>query len=201
MTLSIISLVFNAILGGSLLTAILRHRIQSRGEERVDFSTVLAEVKAQRDDAWAKIEKQSERINQMEVEIQGLRLARDLDPFPNWIVDLQGRYVFVNREFEKLVLEPRGQSYRDIIGKRHEDLWQGDFCRTLKALDAAAKSRPDGTARAVTRVSIIGLGETRVTIHKFPVRLKPSGVIMGYNGYFTDISFEDEILGDPSGAA
>lgn len=178
-----------------MLAVWLRYRIQSRGEERVDFNTVLAEVKGQRDEAWNHIEKQDERIAMMEAEIQGLRLARDLDPFPNWITDLQGHYIFVNREFERVFLEPQGKTYRHAVGKTHEEFgWPESFNRILSSLDAAARSRPDGTARATTSLSVPSLGPSKVTVHKFPIRFKPAGVIVAYAGFITDLVPEEETL-------
>lgn len=193
--ISLFSLGLNIVLGGGLLAVLLRHREKMRDVERVDFSTVLAEVKGQRDEAWTHINKQDERMALMEAEIQGLRLARDLDPFPNWVVDLQGKHIFVNREFERVFLEPRGETYRWAIGKTHEEMgWPADFCRTLLALDTAARSRPDGTARAVTAVTVEGLGAVAITVHKFPIRFKPAGIIVAYAGFITDIIPQAETL-------
>lgn len=190
--ISLVSLALNLILGGGLLAVWLRYRIQSRGEERVDFNTVLAEIKGQRDEAWTHIDKQDVRIATLEAEIQGLRLARDLDPFPNWIVDLQGHYIFVNREFERVFLEPRGETYRFAVGKTHEELgWPQAFCKTLVSLDAAARSRPDGTARATTSLDLPAVGTAQVTVHKFPIRFKPAGVIVAYAGFITDLVLEE----------
>lgn len=201
----------NVLLGGGLLAVWLRHRAQMyslkvehekamRGEGRVDFNTILAEVKGQRDEAWAHIEKQDARMVQMEAEIQGLRLARDLDPFPNWVIDRSGDYLYVNREFERYFLEPVGQTYRNIVGKKHEDHWPPDFCKVLISLDAAARSRPDGTARAAATLIVPELGRTRVTVHKFPIRFKPSGIIVAYAGFITDLEPENALIDRPAGA-
>lgn len=197
--ISLISLVLNLLLGGGLLAVWLKYRVQVRGEDRVDFSTVLAAIEKQRDEAWAHIRRQDERIENLEVEIQGLRIARDLDPFPNWVVDLQGRYTYVNREFESFFLEPKRQTHRDVIGKRHEDIWPEEFCRTLHSLDASARKRPDGTARATTEAVLPGLGKCTMTVHKFPIRFK--GAIVAYAGYVTAIDCEDDKLGLPEFAA
>lgn len=198
----------NLMLGGGLIVGLLRHRhnmatlaaskdTSDREGKRVDFDLILAEVKSQRDEAWRHVEKQNERINCMEGEIQGLRLARDLDPFPNWVVDRSGEYLYVNREFERYFLEPRSQTYRDIIGQTHETFgWPKAFCDTLRNLDAAARSRPDGTARATTAVDVPALGPTRVTVHKFPIRFKPSGVIVAYAGFITDIEPQNEMIAE-----
>jgi PAS domain-containing protein len=194
-TLALISLVVNLLLGGGLVAA-LRHRVQMRGENRTDFTAVLQAVTEQRDEAWAHNRAQDARIANLEAEINGLRLARDLDPFPNWVVDRTGEYQFVNREFERLFLEPQGKTYRDAIGKTHEHLgWPDDFCRTLKALDTTARSRPDGRATARTTVTLPELGQVIITVHKFPIRFKDA--IVAYAGFVTDITADDKLIGMP----
>lgn len=191
-TLSLVSLVLNLLLGGGLLTVWLRFVIAKRGADRVDFDTVNEALKEQRDEALLRIAGQDRKIELLEAEINGLRIARDLDPFPNWVVDLQGCYRYVNREFERYFLEPRRQAYRDVIGKHHTDIWPADFCKTLEALDAAARKRPDGTARATTSLDIPGAGIAEVTVHKFPVRFK--GAVVAMAGYITEIEPEARLV-------
>lgn len=155
-------------------------RVALRAEGRADFEMVLALVTKQRDEAYATIREHESRFELLELEIQGLRLANDFDPFPNWIVDLQGRYIFVNREFEKQFLDQRGMIYRDLIGKRHEDFWPDEFCRKLRFLDGEARRRADGRARAT-----VLLEGKQVTVHKFPVRVK--GIPVAFAGYITQV--------------
>jgi PAS domain-containing protein len=191
--LNLISLMLNLLLGGGLVAVWLKYRVQVRGEDRTDFDAIIAVLTQQRADDRALISEQDRRIENLEAEINGLRIARDLDPFPNWIVDLQGEYRFVNREFESYFLEPRRQTYRDVIGKSRDDIWPEDFCRTLQNLDAVAKRRPDGTARATTQLDVPNIGRCTVTVHKFPVRFK--GAIVAMAGYMTTIEPEDERIG------
>lgn len=181
------------LLGSGWLGTVLWFRLKSREVDRVDFNTVLAEVKGQRDEAWQRLDERDGRIEKMEVEIHGLRIARDLDPFPNWVVDLQGQYQFVNREFERFFLEPRNETYRDVIGRSHADLWPPEFCKTLQTLDASARQRADGTARAVATIDVPGLGATSVTVHKFPIRFK--GAIVAWAGYITSMEPENRLVG------
>lgn len=167
-----------------------------RDDDREDFNTITAELTRQRNERDLRIAQLEQRLTQMEAEIQGLKLTRDLDPFPHWVVDRAGEYLYANREFERYFLEPKGQTYRDVLGKKHEDIgWPREFCETLRALDASARSRPDGTARARTSLSIPEFGETTVTVHKFPIRFKPSGVIVAYAGYITDIESSKRSIG------
>lgn len=194
-TISLVSLVLNLLLGGGIVAVWLKYKLGARTADRVDFETVLAEVKAQRDEAWGHIERQDERIEHLEAEIQGLRIARDLDPFPHWLTDLDGRYTFVNRPFEERFLDPQRKTYRDIIGKTRKDIWPEEFCRTLTSLDGAARKRPDGTARASTTLDVPGIGPSQVTVHKFPCRVR--GVIVAWAGYFTVIEAHDDLAGLP----
>lgn len=201
--------VVGLLLGTGLLGLVLRYSIQrkqlsfderasDREDDRVDFEKLNMELRKQRDEFKAWASEQSQRSEKLEAEITGLRLARDLDPFPNWVVDRTGEYLYVNREFERHFLEPRDLTYRDAIGKTHETLgWPAEFCNTLKALNAAAAARPDGTARAVTALDVPALGSAKVTVHKFPIRFKPSGVIVAYAGYITDIEPMQQLLGRP----
>lgn len=184
-TLSVFSIVINVLLGGGLLAIWLKYKVQIRSADRSDFEIVVAALRQQREDDSVRIDVLERRLEDQEAEIHGLRIARDLDPFPNWVVDLQGNYKFVNREFEKYFLEAKEQTYRDVIGKRHEDVWPDTFCRTLRSLDRAAAQRPDGTARAVTRLDVPSLGPCEVTVHKFPVRFK--GAIVAMAGYITSL--------------
>lgn len=191
--LNALSLAANVMLGGGLLAVWLRYKVQSRGEDRTDFNVIIEALKTQREGDREVIAEQTRRIENLEAEINGLRIARDLDPFPNWVVDLQGCYRFVNREFESYFLEPKRQTYRDIIGKCHTDLWPQEFCKTLKALDAASHQRPDGTARATTTLDIPRLGACQVTVHKFPVRFK--GAVVAMAGYITVMEPDSQRIG------
>jgi len=185
--------VFNVLLGGGLLAVWLKYKVQIRSADRTDFELVVGALRQQRADDLERIEQLERRLEDQEAEIHGLRIARDLDPFPNWVVDLHGTYKFVNREFERYFLEPRKQTYRDVVGKRHADIWPKAFCRTVETLNAAAAQRPDGTARAVAALDISGLGNCEVTVHKFPVRFK--GAIVAMAGYITSIEPRKALVG------
>jgi PAS domain-containing protein len=181
----------STLLSGTLLGVWLRHRATMKQlslEERkegsaqniINFDTLLAVVTKQRDEAYAKIGALERKIELLEFEIQGLRLQHDADPFPSWIVDLEGRHIFANREFEIQFLEPKGMTYRSIMGEGHSLIWPPAFCKILDTLDVQARQRPDGRARAVTTVE-----GRQITVHKFPLRIK--GVVVAYTGYITDI--------------
>lgn len=188
-----IQLLLNLVLGGGLIAALLRHRVQMRGENRSDFEIIIEALKEQREEDHKRIVQLEQRSENQEAEIAGLRIARDLDPFPHWLMDIEGRFSFVNQPFEERFLEPNRKSRRDLIGKKHDEIWPEPFRQTLQNLDASARRRPDGTARAHTSLEVPGLGQCEVIVHKFPCRIK--GVIVAYAGYFTAIDPTGERLG------
>lgn len=201
-SLNVVLNIIAVLMSGGALGVVLRYmakikelKVDQRGtdrdDDRADFEIIIRELSGQRDKANDRAAACDRRIDQLEAEIQGLRVARDLDPFPSWLVDLGGHYTFVNRPFEERFLEPKRQTHRDVVGKIGDDIWPPDFCRTLKALDAAARKRPDGTARANTSLDVPGLGPSDVTVHKFPCRI--NGVVVAYAGYITVIEPEERV--------
>lgn len=156
-----------------------RRRLE-REEARKDFELLLRVVTEQRDDAFAKIDQQNVRFEHVELELQGLRLSRDLDPFPHWIVDLEGRYLYVNAEFESAFLRHRQITPKQMIGEKHEKIFPADFASKLRLLDAQAKVRADHQARAV-----LSINSRKVTVHKFPICVH--GLPVAFAGYITEM--------------
>lgn len=144
------------------------------------FELAIKVITDQRDSAIGSANELRTRLDNMELEIVGLKLASSFDPFPRWIVNLEGEYIYVNSCFEEQFLRNRNppMNIRDLIGKKHDAIWPPELCEKLKTLDAAARSRPDGRARA----HVIVEGQ-QLNLYKFPVRLH--GVIVGYAGYMT----------------
>lgn len=197
----IIQTALNVLLAGGLLGVWLKYLIENRKlslvenednaeRKRDHFDRALDVVTRQRDDALKLVADCYSRIEKLEMEVQGWRFARDLDPFPTWIIGLDDRHLYVNREFEKLFLEPTGRDYRDAIGEVPEGIWPESFCKTLRNLRDIARRVPDGRSRAVTNL-FVGPNERQVTVQKFPIRIQ--GSIVAFAGYITDILAPDEI--------
>ena len=148
---------------------------------REGFELAVKVVTDQRNDALESLKEVRRELADMQLEIVGLKLANSFDPFPRWMVDLEGRYIYTNACFEEKYLEPRGMLKRDIIGQTHEALWPPEVCSKIRQLDGQARSRPDGRARAV-----LILQEEEATLYKFPVRVQ--GVVVAYAGYIMEHS-------------
>jgi PAS domain-containing protein len=142
------------------------------------FQLALKVVTDQRDNALEEKKELLSRLDNLELEIVGLKLSNNFDPFPRWMVDLQGKFLYVNPCFEERYLYTREPPIhrRDLIGKGHDIIWPKEFFDKLHELDKAAKTRPDGRARAHMVIN----GDD-VTVYKFPVRIH--GIIVAYAGY------------------
>ncbi|MCG6876126.1 MAG: PAS domain S-box protein [Betaproteobacteria bacterium] len=95
-----------------------------------------------------------------------MRLQQILDNTTTAIVfakDLAGRYLFVNRAFERLV----GLPQREIVGKKTTDLFPAETAATLMA-DHASAIAEGGTVTVEEQVNFGGQTRTLLT-NKFPL--------------------------------
>lgn len=185
---------FVAVLGGGGIVKLFEFFFQRKDkelehDERI-IRLVVDEVTKQRDEAYARLAALERKYDLLELEVQGLRLVNGRDPFPRWLVDMQGKYIYINQCFEERFLKPIGKTAKDMIGETHEsgELWTPEFCSKMKLLDEKAKSRIDGRAKATLKV-----GGKLITVYKLPVRHIPSGSIMAYEGWITDIEVEEQL--------
>lgn len=148
---------------------------------REGFQLAVQVITDQRNDALRLNDEMRRRLDNTELEIVGLKLANSFDPFPRWMVDLEGRFLFVNACFEERFLQPFNKSRRDVVGHGHDSIWPPELCAKLKQLDEMARRRPDGRARAV-----LTMDGVEVSIFKFPIRVH--GVIVAYAGYVMEHS-------------
>lgn len=140
------------------------------------FELALNAVTKQRDDAIGLVEDLRKRVDNLELELMGVKLSSGFDPFPRWLVDLHGRYIFVNSCFAATFLEPLGRRANDIIGEGHDFIWPPDTCAKLEELERRASSRPDGRARIVMVANGV-----EMSFYSFPVR--NGGIVVAHAGY------------------
>lgn len=154
-------------------------------EKEVDNKFLLESLKItvdlitkQRDEAYTRMEKMQERIVNLELEIMGMKMMMGHDPFPRWIVNTDGRYLFVNAAYEKNFLLDKNMTEKDVIGKYHADVWDKKTADHIKRIDARASKSPKGIAKSDIN---IGTGGAPVTVFKMP--LKINDVLVGWIGY------------------
>ena len=192
----IVSLMAAAIGGGGVVKLIEvffnqkeknEHEKERKDQEELDsneriVSMVLRSMTSQRDEALRRVDILQRRIDHMELEISGLRIAQGRDPFPRWLVDTNGIYIFINQMFEEQFLRPKGINAEDLIGKAHEAFWPPEIAPKFRILDEEAKRRLDG--RAKTHFEFEGKS---LTVYKMPV--KAAGTIVAFEGWITDIDY------------
>ena len=111
------------------------------------------------------------------------RFQAFLDNSPNliFVKDTEGRYVLVNKEFEK-VLKRNG---KQVIGKKDEELFSPDQAAAFRANDRLVLQ--GGIAMEFEEVALHAEGPHTSIVHKFPL-FDSEGRTCAIGGVATDIS-------------
>lgn len=134
------------------------------------------------DRAYAELEERfEERTRELEESRALLTEIADNSPAVIYSKDLEGRLIFINKEYARLFGIPREW----MIGKTDYDILPGDIAEEIRANDREVIERG---APAEYEESIISGGERRTYISmKFPLR-DAAGTIYGMAGVSTDIT-------------
>ena len=100
--------------------------------------------------------------------------------------DIKGRYLLVNREFDRLF----GQEHPAVVGRRDADLFAPDLAARLQAGDAEVLA--SGAPLSLEQELPVGGGTRRYVCVKFPLR-GTDGTPYGVGSMATDISTVKEL--------
>ena len=144
---TIITLI-STILGGGI-GSLLTYKLNRRKQDVTDFSAIVAEYKKlvmayKSEVELLRVEQAVFRndLTEKEKEITQLRNQlmifesshTDL-PVPIWLKDTRGIMLFVNQEYEKIILSPINKSAIDYIGKFDHDIWDKEVADLFIAND------------------------------------------------------------------
>jgi hypothetical protein len=97
-----------------------------------------------------RLEGENARLDQdnsnLRVRVMHLEGLQDQLPFPQWHLDRNWRYVWVNKATELELLGPLGKTADDVIGKSATEVWPPEIAAKLKEIDSRAMH--SGTRRA-----------------------------------------------------
>lgn len=135
-------------------TAVLVPLIQAwQSNKKIDADGRLKELqltvdtmKGQLDRLESENRRLAEDNNSLRVRVMHLEANQDQLPFPQWQLDRNWRYVWVNKATELELLAPLGKTGEDVIGKQASEVWSADVAARLKEIDARAMH--SGTRRA-----------------------------------------------------
>ena len=157
--------------------------MSSRQHRRDDFRTILDERARQVDELLREVASLKALNDQMERRVEGLEAAREDFPFPAWQMSRAGEYIHVNRHFIDRYLTPRGKTVADVLGLKHEDVWNDDVATKLRLLGASASLSPDLRAR----VDMVDMGDGGVPTTLLMVPDHSRAIHVGFTGYAIDI--------------
>jgi len=130
------------ILGGGVITKVGDLFLKKRGESRIDFNTLLTELR--NDNAYLREENKEYRksIDELREEITIIRSkmqtfeSGQMDlPLPMWLKDLDGKMLSFNRAFVDIFLKRYEIEEHKYLGNYDHDVWPADVAATFKLHD------------------------------------------------------------------
>lgn len=136
---------------GTGLGAYLNFRLGKRKQSESEFSTLINEYKK-------LVEEYKFEVVELRKDVQLLRLelhAKQMEvtdlrnqllifesshadvPVPMWLKDTDGKMLFVNAEYERVILNPLGKRAEDYLGKTDTEVWGPEIAEKFQKHDRA----------------------------------------------------------------
>lgn len=182
-TIIVAILSLSGAIGGSIIQYVSskwQGRDSERKNDRDDFSVITTSLRAEL--AEEKREKRSleKKVESLLVRVSVLEGKMAAAPFPEWMVGLDGSYLWVNTAFESRWLRSRGIDRTSVVGMRHTDVFSAGVASVLESIDSIARSKSNYTAR---RDDItIESDPASWLIIKWGIRDLQTGALIGFHG-------------------
>lgn len=170
-------------IGGAMMQFVStrwQSRDSDRKNDRDDFSTITSALRTE-----LMNEKQEKR--DLEKKVEGL-LVRVLvlegkmaaAPFPEWMVGLDGTYLWVNTSFESRWLRGKGIDRTRIVGMTHASVFSEQAAAVFSSIDKISRTRSNLTVRQ----DDVELDDDPVKwlIIKWGIRDLQTGALIGFHG-------------------
>lgn len=170
-------------IGGAIMQ-FLSNKWQGRDSERKnnrdDFAVITTSLRAEL--AEEKQEKRSleKKVESLLVRVSVLEGKMAAAPFPEWMVGLDGSYLWVNTAFESHWLLSSGIDRTSVVGMRHTDVFSAGVASILASIDSIARSRSNYTARR-DDITIESDPASWLVI-KWGIRDLQTGALIGFHG-------------------
>lgn len=127
----------------------LGFRNKLKQQNNTDFSSVSSEYKALLEsykvevtELRKEVKELREIVNKRDLELQQVRNqlmifeSSHADvPIPMWLKDTDGKMLFINSEYERVILNPIGKKAEDYIGNFDNDIWGEKIAKAFKSHD------------------------------------------------------------------
>lgn len=113
-----------------ITSGLFAHRQFNKTQKKSEMETVVEvykalhkEIKDSDEKCKTELKSISDELAYLKGQVMILQSASNDLPFPQWLKDMELRMVWVNKEYEKAFLIPRGKKSVDYIGKKDEEIW------------------------------------------------------------------------------
>ena len=142
-------------IGGAIMQ-FLSNKWQGRDSERKnnrdDFAVITTSLRAELTEEKQEKRALEKKVESLLVRVSVLEGKMAAAPFPEWMVALDGSYLWVNTAFESRWLLPRGIDRTAVVGMHHADVFSPTVATVLSSIDSIARSKI-GRASCRERVS------------------------------------------------
>lgn len=125
-----------ALLGGGM-GAYFTFRLGGRKQDQSDFTTLVKEykelydvskqelsfLKKEVDHLRMRFNKKDKEVSELRNQLMIFESSHADVPVPLWLKDVNGTMLFLNQEYESLLLHPVGKTMDDYIGKTDIEVW------------------------------------------------------------------------------
>lgn len=170
-------------IGGAMMQFVStrwQSRDSDRKNDRDDFSAItsalrteLANEKQEKKDLEKKVEGLLVRVSVLEGKMAAA-------PFPEWMVGLDGTYLWVNTSFESRWLRGKGIDRTAIVGMTHTRIFSEQAAVVFSSIDMVARTRANFTARQ-DNVELDN-DPVKWLIVKWGIRDLQTGALIGFHG-------------------
>lgn len=155
-------------------------RDSDRKNDRDDFSAITSSLRVEL--AEEKQEKRAleKKVESLLVRVSVLEGKMAAAPFPEWMVGLDGSYLWVNTAFESRWLRARGIDRTAVVGMRHSDVFSASVATVFASIDSIARMKSNFTAR---RDDVVLENDPAIwLIIKWGIRDLQTGALIGFHG-------------------
>jgi hypothetical protein len=127
---------------GGIASGLIGHRQFNRTAKKTEMESVVevykqlhSEMKASDERCKLELSKVKEDLSALKSQMIIMQSASNDLPFPQWLKDMDLRMVWVNAEYEKAFLRPKGLKAVDYIGKKDSEIWPQEIASEMRKND------------------------------------------------------------------
>ena len=170
-------------IGGAMMQFVStrwQSRDSDRKNDRDDFSTITSALRIELANEQQEKKDLEKKVEGLLVRVSVLEGKMAAAPFPEWMVGLDGTYLWVNTSFESRWLRGKGIDRTAIVGMTHASIFSEQAVVAFSSIDMVARTRANFTARQ-DNVELDN-DPVKWLIVKWGIRDLQTGALIGFHG-------------------